>query len=58
MEKAYHAVGECAGWKREKGEARTRRQGELLRRCMQIVVGRVVAGQQADLLERLFKGEL
>ena len=51
-------MGECAGWKREKGEARTRRQGELLRRCMQIVVGRVVVGQQPDLLERLFKGEL
>lgn len=51
-------MGECSGWKREKGEARTRRQGELLRRCMQAVVGRVVVGQQPDLLERLFKGEL
>lgn len=54
----YDGLGMYVEWKREKEEVKKKRHGDVVRRCMEIVVDRTVKENDEVMLATLLKGEL
>lgn len=54
----YEGLGTYVEWKREKEEVKKKRHGDVVRRCMEIVVDRTVKEKDEVMLATLLKGEL
>ena len=54
----YDGLGAYVEWKREKEEVKKKRHGDVVKRCMIIVVDRTVKEKDEVMLATLLKGEL
>ena len=53
----YDALGAYTEWTREKEEVKKKSHGDVVKRCMKIVVERTVEERDEAMLEVLLKGE-
>lgn len=54
----YEGLGTYVEWKREKEEVKKKRHGDVVKRCMEIVVKRTVKEKDEVMLATLLRGEL